>query len=55
MGRVNYLYDMCYWLMNMNKEKVSFELSRLGFDFEFVRAARVGGSLLFYCAVCVRI
>ena len=21
--RVNYLYDMCYWLMNMNKEKVS--------------------------------
>ena len=21
--RINYLYDMCYWLMNMNKEKVS--------------------------------
>jgi hypothetical protein len=21
--RINYLYDMCYWLMHMNKEKVS--------------------------------
>lgn len=21
--RVNHLFDMCYWLMNMNKEKVS--------------------------------
>ena len=21
--RVNYLFDMCYWLMSMNKEKVS--------------------------------
>ena len=36
LGRVNYLYDMCYWLMNMNKEKVSVELSHIRFKFEFV-------------------
>lgn len=25
-ARCNVLYDMCYWLMSMNKEKVSFIL-----------------------------